>query len=105
MVSMRADTFMRPTTGSSFMAMTAARIKRAQVREDLKSEKITLADVIAMKDDPVVGRMKVSALIETMPGYGKARAEKLMKELQIAESRRLRGLGERQTEALLSRLG
>ena len=40
-----------------------------------------------------------------MPGYGKARAEKLMKELQIAESRRLRGLGERQTEALLSRLG
>lgn len=83
----------------------AARIKRAQVREDLKNEKIALADVIAMKDDPVVGRMKVSALIETMPGYGKARAEKLMKELQIAESRRLRGLGERQTEALLNRLG
>ena len=37
----------------------AARIKRAQVREDLKNEKVTLADVIAMKDDPVVGRMKV----------------------------------------------
>ena len=40
-----------------------------------------------------------------MPGYGKAKAEKIMKELQIAESRRLRGLGERQQAALLERLG
>ena len=30
---------------------------------------------------------------------------KVMKELQIAESRRLRGLGERQQVALLERLG
>lgn len=83
----------------------AARIKRAQVREDLKSGKTSLKKVLAMKDDPVVGRMKVSTLIETLPGYGKAKAEKVMKELQIAESRRLRGLGERQEAALLERLG
>lgn len=83
----------------------AARIKRAEVREDLKSGKLTLAAVLDMKDDPVVGRMKVSALIETLPGYGKAKAEKVMRELQIAESRRLRGLGKRQHTALLERLG
>lgn len=83
----------------------AARIKRAEVRDELKSGKITLAQVIEMKDDPVVGRMKVSTLIETLPSYGKAKAEKVMKELQIAESRRLRGLGERQQAALLERLG
>lgn len=82
----------------------AARIKRAQVRDDLKSGKLTLEKVLAMKDDPVVGRMKVSTLIETMPGYGKAKAEKVMAELHIAESRRLRGLGERQESALLERL-
>lgn len=82
----------------------AARIQRAKVREDLKSGKLTLSDVLGMKDDSVVGRMKVSTLIETMPGYGKAKAEKVMKELQIAESRRLRGLGERQQTALLERL-
>ena len=57
-----------------------------------------------MKDDPVVGRMKVSTLIETLPGYGKAKAEKIMAELKIAESRRLKGLGERQEAALLDRL-
>lgn len=83
----------------------AARIKRAQVRDDLKEGKLSIEEVLDMKDDPVVGRMKVSTLIETMPGYGKAKAEKVMKELQIAESRRLRGLGDRQRAALLERLG
>ena len=82
----------------------AARIQRAQVRDDLKSGKLTLKQVLDMKDDPVVGRMRVSTLIETMPGYGKAKAEKVMAELRIAESRRLRGLGERQEAALLERL-
>ena len=82
-----------------------ARIKRAKVREKLKTGKLTLAQVIDMKDDPVVGRMKVSTLIETLPGYGKAKSEKIMAELKIAESRRLRGLGARQEAALLERLG
>ena len=82
----------------------AARIKRAQVRDDLKNGKLSLQDVLAMKDDPIVGRMKVSTLIETLPGYGKAKAEKIMGELKIAESRRLMGLGERQEAALLERL-
>ncbi len=82
-----------------------ARVLRAQIRDDLKAGKITLKDLLAKKDDPVIGRMKVSTLIETMPGYGKAKAEKIMRELQIAESRRLRGLGERQQSALLERLG
>lgn len=82
----------------------AARIKRAQVRDDLKNGKLSLQDVLAMKDDPIVGRMKVSTLIETLPGYGKPKAEKIMGELKIAESRRLKGLGERQEAALLERL-
>ncbi len=83
----------------------AARIKRAEVREELKSGKLTIEQVLDMKDDPIVGRMKVSTLIETIPGYGKAKAEKVMKELQIADSRRLRGLGDRQRAALLERMG
>lgn len=82
----------------------AARIKRAEIREDLKNGKLTLQDVLKLKEDPIVGRMRVSTLIETMPGYGKAKAEKVMAELRIAESRRLRGLGERQEAALLERL-
>ncbi len=82
----------------------AARIKRAQVRESLKNGELTLEQVLDMKNDDIVGRMKVSTLIETLPGYGKAKAEKIMIELQIAETRRLRGLGDRQRAALLERL-
>lgn len=83
----------------------AARIKRAEVRTALKNGEISLQDVLAKKDDEIIGRMKVSTLIETLPGYGKAKAEKIMTELKIAESRRLKGLGERQEAALLERLG
>ena len=81
-----------------------ARHERAELREKIKSGKVALEDVLD-SDDPIASRMKVSTLIESLPGYGKAKAEKIMKELQIAESRRLRGLGERQQTALLERLG
>ncbi len=83
----------------------AARAERAKVREELKSGKITLKQLLAKKDDPVIGRMPVKTMIETIPGYGKAKAEKIMNELGIASSRRLKGLGERQEKALLERLG
>lgn len=83
----------------------AARAERAKVRDELKSGKITLKQLLAKKDDPVIGRMPVKTMIETLPGYGKAKAEKIMNELGIAPSRRLKGLGERQEKALLERLG
>ena len=81
-----------------------ARTRRAQVRDDLKSGKLSLEELLQMKEDEVVGRMKVTTLIETLPGFGKAKTEKIMAELNIAESRRLRGLGKRQEAALLERL-
>ena len=83
----------------------AARIKRAQVRDDLKNGKITVKDVIEMAgNDTTIARMKVSTLIETLPGYGKAKAEKVIEELEIAPTRRLAGLGDRQKAALMDRL-
>ena len=82
----------------------AARIKRAEVREELKTGKLTVAQVLDMRDDPVVGRMKISTLIETLPGYGKAKASKIMDELGISATRRVKGLGARQREQLVEAL-
>ena len=48
--------------------------------------------------------MKVSALIESLPGYGKAKAAKIMDELSISASRRVKGLGARQREQLIEAL-
>ena len=57
------------------------------------------------KDNPIVGRMKVKTLIEAIPGCGKVKTVKIMEELKIAENRRVQGLGTRQIDGLLERLG
>ena len=48
----------------------------------------------------MIGKMKVSALLQSMPGVGKVRAGQIMERLGIAESRRVRGLGANQRAAL-----
>ena len=47
--------------------------------------------------------MKVTELLEAMPGVGRVRARAIMAEVGIAESRRVRGLGANQSAALLRR--
>lgn len=80
-----------------------ARKVRADVKTDLKSGKRTLEEVIALgKSDDFIGKMKVSALIEALPGVGKVRATSVMEKIGIAPSRRIRGLGIHQTRELLA---
>jgi hypothetical protein len=84
-------------------AAARARKIRAEIKADLKSGKRTLKDVIDIgKSDGVVGKMKVSVLIESLPGVGKVRAAAVMERIGIAGSRRIRGLGIHQTRELLA---
>jgi len=78
----------------------AARHARAELRENIKAGKVSLKEVLD-SDDPIAQRLKVSALIESLPGYGKAKAAKVMNELGISSTRRVKGLGARQREQLL----
>lgn len=80
------------------------RQKRAVIKADLKSGKLSAGKVLSNASDPVIARMKVSALVESLPGYGKAKAAKLLDELGISESRRVQGLGSRQREDLVKAL-
>lgn len=82
-----------------------ARSARAALRAKIKSGELSFAAVLEKAGDPVVDNFKVSTLIESLPGYGKAKAAKIMNELNISQSRRVRGLGERQKAHLLERLG
>jgi hypothetical protein len=79
-----------------------ARKKRAELKGELKSGKKSLKDVLSQGDD-TVGKMKVSTVLESLPGVGKVRAQKLMEELDISASRRVRGLGAKQREMLLEK--
>jgi signal recognition particle GTPase len=81
-----------------------ARQKRAEVKEQLKAGRLTLAELFAQGDaDEMVGKLKVVSMLESLPGVGKVRARRLMEELEISESRRLRGLGDNQRQRLLDR--
>jgi ribosomal protein S13 len=78
-----------------------ARRKRAELKEQLKSGRISLRELLERKGDEIVGKMKVSTVLESLPGVGRVRARKLMERLDISESRRMRGLGEKQKKNLL----
>jgi len=78
-----------------------ARRKRAEVKAELKSGKRTLPDILSDQGSDTVGKMKVSTVLESLPGVGKVRARKLMEKLDISASRRVRGLGAKQRSALL----
>ena len=81
----------------------AARKIRAELKERLKRGGTTLVDVLKQaEENEVLGKMKVSALLEALPGVGTVRAQQTMERLEIAPSRRLRGLGDRQRKALLA---
>lgn len=83
-------------------AAAHARNIRAAIKADLKNGKRTLMEVIELgKSDEIIGKMKVSALIEALPGVGKVRASAIMEKIGIAASRRIRGLGIHQTRELL----
>ncbi|HEV2373757.1 MAG TPA: integration host factor, actinobacterial type [Streptosporangiaceae bacterium] len=83
-----------------------ARKERAEVKNNLKRGALTLPAVLKQgQSDDTVGKMKVSALLEAMPGVGKVRARQIMERLGIAESRRVRGLGANQRTALENEFG
>jgi hypothetical protein len=83
-----------------------ARKQRAAVKDKLKHGGLSLSEVLdsAVQDD-VIGKMKVSAVLEALPGIGKVRAVQIMEKFKIAESRRVRGLGDNQKRALLQEFG
>jgi hypothetical protein len=94
-----------PEQRSAALAKAAvARRERAAAKNRLKYSQGSLADVIQEgKDNEIIGKMKVSALLESLPGVGRVRARQIMDEVGISESRRVRGLGSNQAAALIAR--
>jgi hypothetical protein len=87
-----------------------ARRVRAEVKNRLKHSGGSLSSVLSQGQGDgdighIVGKMKVTALLESMPGVGKVRARQLMERLGISESRRVRGLGANQVAALEREFG
>lgn len=83
-----------------------ARRERAAVKAKLKDSAgkrgKAVKDVLAQAEqNEVVGKLKVSALLESLPGVGKVKATQIMEEIGISPSRRIRGLGTHQAQKLV----
>jgi hypothetical protein len=82
-----------------------ARLVRAALLEKLKTGQTQLADVFSQADaepNGPVAKTKVTALVKALPGYGPKKSAELLGQIGIAETRRIRGLGEQQRKQLLA---
>ncbi len=82
----------------------AAKVRRirSEMKMRLKMGSVTFPELLAQADeDEIIAKIKVLAVLESLPGVGKVKARRTMEEIGIAESRRIAGLGPQQRKALL----
>lgn len=82
-----------------------ARRVRAAARQQLKHAgarlPLVLEEIVSRaQHEEALGKMRVAALLDALPGIGKVRAAALMERLEISPTRRVRGLGGKQRAAL-----
>lgn len=80
------------------------RARRADLRGKLATGEVKFSELLEISDTAAT-KMKVSAAVKALSGYGPAKTEKLMAELGIAPDRRIGGLGDRQKAELAEILG
>lgn len=79
-----------------------SRQERAQIKSEIHRGNISFAQFIKLaSENEVLSKMRVAELLESLPGYGKIRAQALMEKLEISPTRRVKGLGRHQRDALL----
>lgn len=93
------------TRAEALRKASATRAERALVRKNIAAGKLAFSELVARREDPVVGRMKVQQVLLAFPGVGKAKAAKLIEAAGVNPSRRIQGLGSRQIEVLTEALG
>jgi hypothetical protein len=84
----------------------AVRKQRAELKDRLKMGSVSLNELLNQgQSDEVVGKMKVLAVLQSLPGLGQVKARRVMEEVGISDTRRVQGLGEQQRRKLLEKLG
>ena len=84
----------------------AARSERHQMLLNVKRGGLSVPDFIGMAGtSKVVANTRVFALLKAAPGYGFAKAQRALKQIGISETRRVKGLGARQTREICDLFG
>jgi len=79
----------------------ANRRRRAEVKRQVKSGELSLEELFELAErEECVAQMRAYAL----PAIGEVKAERIMKNASIAQTRRIRGLGPKQRAELFRAL-
>ena len=101
---MATPPILTPEQRAAALAKAAeARTARAEIKVKLKQGTLTVPEAL-LSADPNVGKLKVIAMLESLPGLGKVKARKIMEEVGIADNRKIQGLGTQQKKTLLEHL-
>lgn len=78
-----------------------ARRTRAATKEQMRSGELKLLQVIELAaTNNAISKMRVSELLESIPGVGKVRSDAILERLGISRTRRIQGLGVLQLQKL-----
>ncbi|MDO5646135.1 MAG: integration host factor, actinobacterial type [Dermabacter sp.] len=103
---MALPTLTPETRAAALKKAAQLRQERAAVKARLKASTGRRSDEIRglleeAKENEAVARLKVSAMLESLPGIGKVKAAQIMEEIGISPSRKVRGLGRHQAQKLI----
>lgn len=80
----------------------SSRQERAWVKSEIQRGDISFSEFMEMAEkNPVLAKMRVAELLESLPSYGKIRARSVLERFDISPTRRVQGLGRHQRSALL----
>jgi hypothetical protein len=76
------------------------RVKRAQLKKDLKSGTVSIEQIL--KEPPeFVYTAKVFDMLMAVPKFGRVKAQRLLNQCRISQSKTVGGLSDRQRQELI----
>jgi hypothetical protein len=76
------------------------RVKRAQLKKDLKSGDVSIEDILRDAPD-YVSTAKVFDMLMAVPKFGRVKAGRLLNNCRISQSKTVGGLSDRQRQELI----
>ncbi len=76
------------------------RVRRAQLKRDLKSGEVHIETILADPPD-YVGTAKVFDVLLAVPKFGRVKASRFLNQCRISQSKTVAGLSERQRQELV----
>jgi hypothetical protein len=77
------------------------RVRRAQLKKDLKSGEVTIEQILREPPE-FVSTAKVFDMLLAVPKFGRVKAQRMLNQCRISQSKTVGGLSDRQRQELIA---